>query len=58
VSDTPDQDQKTEAPTPKKRKDATEKGDVLQSKELGTALVILSGAIWIALISHGCSTSA
>jgi flagellar biosynthesis protein FlhB len=50
VSDTPDQDQKTEAPTPKKRKDATEKGDVLQSKELGTALVILSGAIWIALI--------
>ena len=44
-----DKDQKTEAPTPKKRRDAAEKGDVLQSRELGTALVVLSGAAWIAL---------
>jgi len=44
-----DRDQKTEAPTPKKRKDAEVKGDVLQSKELGTALVMLVGAGWLAL---------
>lgn len=43
-----DQDQKTEAPTPKRRRDAAEKGDVLQSRELGTALVVLVGAAWIA----------
>jgi flagellar biosynthetic protein FlhB len=44
-----DQDQKSEAPTPKRRREAAENGDVLQSKELGTALVILVGAAWIAL---------
>ena len=44
-----DQDQKTEAPTPRRRREAAESGDVLQSKELGTALVILVGAAWIAL---------
>src|ERR1700741_2003291 len=44
-----DQDQKTEAPTPKRRREAMENGDVLQSRELGTALVILVGAAWIAL---------
>jgi flagellar biosynthesis protein FlhB len=49
MSETADKDQKTEAPTPKKRRDAAQKGDVLQSRELGTALVILSGAAWIAL---------
>jgi flagellar biosynthesis protein FlhB len=49
MSDTPDKDQKTEAPTDKRRRDAAEKGDVLQSKELGVALVVLAGAVWIAL---------
>jgi flagellar biosynthetic protein FlhB len=49
MSDSPDNDQKTEAPTPKRRRDAAEKGDVLQSKELGTALVVLVGAGWIAI---------
>ncbi len=44
-----DQDQKTEAPTPKRRREAMENGDVLQSRELGTALVIIVGAAWIAL---------
>ena len=44
-----DQDQKTEAPTPKRRREATENGDVLQSRELGTALIVLVGAAWIAL---------
>ncbi|MFM6853278.1 MAG: flagellar biosynthesis protein FlhB [Sphingopyxis sp.] len=39
---------KTEAPTPKRKREAVEKGDVLQSRELGTALVMLVGAGWIA----------
>ena len=48
MSDAADPDQKTEAPTPKRRRDAAEKGDVLQSRELGTALVVLVGAAWLA----------
>lgn len=40
---------KTEAPTPKKLRDASQKGDVLQSRELGTALVVVGGAAWMAL---------
>lgn len=39
-------DQKTEAPTPRRRAEARRQGDVLQSKELGTALVLLGGAGW------------
>ena len=49
MADTPDRDEKTEAPTEKRRRDAVEKGDVLQSRDLGTALVILGGAAWVAL---------
>lgn len=49
MSEAPEKDQKTEAPTEKRRRDAAEKGDVLQSKELGTALVVLAGAAWLAL---------
>ncbi|WP_419827951.1 EscU/YscU/HrcU family type III secretion system export apparatus switch protein [Sphingomonas sp.] len=41
--------EKSEAPTAKRRKDAVEKGDVLQSKELGTAMVVLAGAAWLAI---------
>jgi len=44
-----DQDQKTEAPTPKRKREAMENGDVVQSKELGTALIVIVGAAWIAL---------
>ena len=49
MSENADKDQRTEAPTPKRRRDAAERGDVLQSKELGTALVVLVGAGWLAL---------
>jgi flagellar biosynthetic protein FlhB len=49
MSEAPEKDQKTEAPTDKRRREAAEKGDVLQSKELATALVIVAGAAWIAL---------
>lgn len=49
MSEAPEKDQKTEQPTDKRRRDAAQKGDVLQSKELGTALVMLAGAAWMAL---------
>ena len=52
MADAPEKDQKTEAPTDKRRRDAAEKGDVLQSKELGTGLVVLAGAVWLALGGH------
>lgn len=41
--------EKTEAPTQKRRKDATEKGEILKSRELATALVVLAGVAWIML---------
>ena len=49
MAEGPEDDEKTEAPTAKRRQDAVEKGDVLQSKELGTALVMIVGAGWIAI---------
>ncbi|HLZ78537.1 MAG TPA: flagellar type III secretion system protein FlhB [Sphingomonas sp.] len=41
--------EKTEEPTQKRLKESAEKGDVLQSKEMATALVMIVGAGWIAL---------
>ncbi len=49
MAETPENDQKTEAPTAKRRADAARKGDILQSREFGTALVMLSGAAWLAI---------
>jgi len=37
--------EKTEEPTPKKLEDAREKGQIARSKELSTALVLVSSAI-------------
>ena len=42
--------EKTEAPTAKRLKDSAKKGDVLQSKELGAALVVMAGAAAFALL--------
>ena len=39
--------EKSFAPTDKRRKDAAKKGDVLRSKELGTAVAVLTGALWL-----------
>lgn len=47
MADAADRDQRTEAPTQKRKADAARKGDVLQSRELGTALVMLGGAAWL-----------
>ena len=41
--------EKTEKPTPKKLQDAAKKGDILQSRELGTALVVMAGIGWLAV---------
>lgn len=40
---------KTEAPTPKRRQKAVEDGNVLRSRDLGTALVVLAGVGWIVM---------
>ena len=42
--------EKTEAPTPKRLQDSAKKGDVLQSKELGGAMIMLAGAMGFAMI--------
>ncbi|HMT41430.1 MAG TPA: flagellar type III secretion system protein FlhB [Sphingorhabdus sp.] len=49
MAEAPDRDHQTEAPTPKRRKDAAEEGDVLVSRELASALVMLAGIGWLAL---------
>ena len=38
---------KTEAPTAKRRKDAREKGDILKSRDLATAMVVMAGVAWM-----------
>ena len=40
--------EKTFAPSEKRLRDAASKGDVLRSKDLGTAVVMLVGAAWLA----------
>ncbi len=39
--------EKSFEPTDKRKKDAAKKGDVLRSKELGTAVAVLAGALWL-----------
>ncbi len=40
--------EKTEKPTAKRLREATNKGDILQSRELSTALVVMAGIAWLA----------
>ena len=49
MSDAPDSDQKTLAPTPKRKRDAENKGDVLSSRELTTGIVVVAGVAWLIL---------
>ncbi len=46
ADDTP-KDERTEAPTPRRREQAREKGDRLTSRELATALAGAAGALWL-----------
>lgn len=47
MAGTTEKDQKTELPTQKKLTDSAREGDVLLSKELATALMMLAGAGWL-----------
>ncbi len=47
MSGTTEKDQKTEQPTAKKLADSTREGDVLMSRELATALMMLAAAGWM-----------
>ncbi|QTD56471.1 EscU/YscU/HrcU family type III secretion system export apparatus switch protein [Parasphingorhabdus cellanae] len=42
--------EKTEAPTPKRLQESAKKGDVLQSKELGGAMVVIAAALGFAAL--------
>lgn len=42
--------EKTEKPTAKRLSEAAKEGDLLQSRELATALVVVAGAGWLALM--------
>lgn len=42
--------EKTEAPTPKRRKKAAEEGDLLKSRDFAAALVVLIGCAWMAMM--------
>ncbi len=53
MPDGPDADQKTEAPTDKRRRESRAKGEVLQSRELGTALVLWAGIGWLLVAGGG-----
>jgi len=50
--------EKTEAPTPKRKRDAAKEGNILKSREFATALVVLAGCGWMAFFGpsllNGC----
>lgn len=41
--------EKSFAPTEKRKRDAAQKGDVLRSREVATAIAVLAGAVWLKL---------
>ena len=47
MAETPSGQEKTEAPTERRRRQAEEKGDRLFSRELGTAMSAVAGALWL-----------
>jgi len=57
VAEPPDADQKTEAPTPKRRRDSAARGETLPARELGTALIIGAATLWV-LTAAGTLTAA
>jgi flagellar biosynthetic protein FlhB len=52
-----DRDQKTEEATAKRKRESAEKGDVLASRELATALALAFGTGWIAIAGGWAVTS-
>ena len=56
MSEDTDQSQKTEEPTPKKINEARERGQVAVSREVNTWMMLLVGAILIAMFAPGLSS--
>lgn len=52
MADQPDKDQKTEAPTDRRKEEARREGDLLASRELGTAMGGVAGALWLFLFGE------
>lgn len=57
MSENSDKDQKTEQPTAKKLEEAVKEGNVLQSKEFATALIMLAGAGWLMVAGGALMTA-
>jgi flagellar biosynthetic protein FlhB len=53
-----DKDQKSEAPTERRRMKAREEGDLVTSRELGTAMLGLAGALWMLAFGPGLADMA
>lgn len=49
MTDKPDRDSQTEAPSAKRKRDAARDGDVLQSRDLSTAMIMAACTGWIAI---------
>lgn len=47
MADDPDRDQKTEAPSAKRLREARERGEVLQSRELAVASAVIGATVWL-----------
>ncbi|WP_448580045.1 EscU/YscU/HrcU family type III secretion system export apparatus switch protein [Thermaurantiacus sp.] len=52
MAEEPDKDEKSEAPTARRREDAKREGNLLTSRELGPALAGLVGALWLLLFGR------
>lgn len=57
LAEGPEEDDKTEAPTRKRKEDARRKGERLTSKELGTAMAGIAAALWISAFAGHISGS-
>lgn len=52
MAEEPDKDEKSEAPTARRREEAKREGNLLTSRELGPALAGLVGALWLLLFGR------
>lgn len=53
MADAPDNDQKTEAPSAKRLREAGERGEVLQSRELAVAFAVIGATAWAWTLAPG-----
>ena len=53
MADAPDNDQKTEAPSAKRLREAGKRGEVLQSRELAVAFAVIGATAWLWTLAPG-----